>query len=135
MTPSGHWPHFNPNMIWIVTVSCKITARCARLRVRFGTSSASQLWTTNCISCALRLACPQRATRLRANHPIEEIPRWATEDNVIRPFRVSFPENALEDLRRRIAAARWPERETVTGQSQGPQLATIQKLARYWATD
>jgi hypothetical protein len=48
---------------------------------------------------------------------------------------VSFPEKALEDLRRRIAATRWPERETVTGQSQGPQLATIQKLARYWATD
>jgi hypothetical protein len=44
---------------------------------------------------------------------------------------VSFPEKALEDLRRRIAATRWPERETVTGQSQGPQLATIQKLARY----
>jgi pimeloyl-ACP methyl ester carboxylesterase len=58
-----------------------------------------------------------------------------TEDNAIRPFRVSFPEEALEDLRRRIAATRWPERETVTDQSQGPQLATMQKLARYWATD
>ena len=56
-------------------------------------------------------------------------------DSAVRPFHVNFPEEALVDLRRRIAATRWPERETVTDQSQGVQLATIQKLARYWATD
>jgi len=54
--------------------------------------------------------------------------------DAIRPFRVSFPDEALADLKRRIAATRWPERETVTDQSQGVQLATIQKLARYWGT-
>ena len=47
----------------------------------------------------------------------------------IRPFRVNVPDEALIDLRRRIGATRWPERETVTDESQGVQLATIQELA------
>jgi pimeloyl-ACP methyl ester carboxylesterase len=59
----------------------------------------------------------------------------AAEPDAIRPFHVSFPEEALVDLRRRIAATRWPERETVTDPSQGVQLATVQKLTRYWQTD
>jgi pimeloyl-ACP methyl ester carboxylesterase len=59
----------------------------------------------------------------------------AAEPDAIRPFHVSFPEETLVDLRRRIAATRWPERETVTDPSQGVQLATVQKLARYWQTD
>ena len=53
----------------------------------------------------------------------------------IRPFRVKVPDEMLTDLRRRILATRWPERETVTDQSQGVPLATMQKLAHYWATD
>src|SRR5262245_3255872 len=53
----------------------------------------------------------------------------------IRPFRVHFPDKALADLKRRIAATQWPERELVADQSQGVQLATMQKLAQYWATD
>jgi len=53
----------------------------------------------------------------------------------IRPFQVDFPEAELTDLRRRINATRWPERETVNDQSQGVPLATMQKLAQYWATD
>jgi pimeloyl-ACP methyl ester carboxylesterase len=53
----------------------------------------------------------------------------------IRPFQVDVPEEALEDLRRRVAAVRWPSRELVSDRSQGVQLATIQELARYWATD
>jgi pimeloyl-ACP methyl ester carboxylesterase len=61
--------------------------------------------------------------------------RAATEDNAIRPFRVDVPDEALVDLRRRIAATRWPERETVMDDSQGVQFATIKELARYWATD
>jgi pimeloyl-ACP methyl ester carboxylesterase len=52
----------------------------------------------------------------------------------IRPFRVSVPEEALEDMRQRVAATRWPEKETVADQSQGVQLATIQALADYWLT-
>jgi pimeloyl-ACP methyl ester carboxylesterase len=53
----------------------------------------------------------------------------------IRPFRVDFPEENLVELRRRIAATRLPERETVDDQSQGVQLATIQALAQYWETE
>jgi pimeloyl-ACP methyl ester carboxylesterase len=57
----------------------------------------------------------------------------ATEQ-AIRPFRASIPEEDLDDLRRRILATRWPEKETVNDSSQGVQLATTQKLAHYWAT-
>ena len=53
----------------------------------------------------------------------------------VRPFHVDIPDEALEDLRRRIAATRWPENETVADQSQGVPLAMIQKLARHWLTD
>src|SRR5256886_12698573 len=53
----------------------------------------------------------------------------------IRPFRVSVPDEQLADLRRRIAATRWPESETVADDTQGVQLATMQELARYWMTD
>ena len=58
-----------------------------------------------------------------------------TEDAEIRPFRVSIPEEELVDLRRRVAATRWPERETVADESQGVQLATMQELVRYWGTE
>ena len=58
-----------------------------------------------------------------------------TDKNAIRPFHVNVPEEELTELRRRINATRWPEKETVSDQSQGVQLATIQELARYWATD
>ena len=53
----------------------------------------------------------------------------------IRPFHVDVPEDALDDLRRRIAATQWPEKETVADESQGVSLALIQELAKYWATE
>jgi pimeloyl-ACP methyl ester carboxylesterase len=53
----------------------------------------------------------------------------------VRPFHVDVPQEELDDLRRRIAATNWPEKETVTDQSQGVPLAMIQKLARYWMRD
>ena len=53
----------------------------------------------------------------------------------VRPFSIDVPEAALADLRRRIAATQWPEKETVADESQGVPLATMQELARYWATD
>jgi len=57
------------------------------------------------------------------------------DDIAIRPFRSEAPQAALDDLRRRIAATQWPEKETVADHSQGVPLATMQELARYWATD
>src|SRR6267154_537543 len=61
--------------------------------------------------------------------------KQAADKNAIRPFQVTFPESDLTELRRRINATRWPERETVTDATQGVQLATVQALARYWATE
>jgi pimeloyl-ACP methyl ester carboxylesterase len=58
-----------------------------------------------------------------------------TDKAAIRPFQVSFPDADLVELRRRVNATRWPARETVPDATQGVQFATIQKLARYWATD
>jgi pimeloyl-ACP methyl ester carboxylesterase len=55
-----------------------------------------------------------------------------TEDRSIRPFKVHVPQSKLDDLRRRINATRWPDKETVGDQSQGVQLAKLQELVRYW---
>jgi pimeloyl-ACP methyl ester carboxylesterase len=59
----------------------------------------------------------------------------APASDAIRPFRVHFSDAELSEMRRRISVTQWPDRETVTDQSQGPQLATVRKLARYWATE
>ena len=59
----------------------------------------------------------------------------ASDTTAIRPFHVNVPETELTELRRRINSTRWPDRETIADESQGAPLATIQKLARYWATD
>jgi pimeloyl-ACP methyl ester carboxylesterase len=61
--------------------------------------------------------------------------RAAAEDGAIRPFRIGVSEEQIVDLRRRLAATRWPDRETVPDESQGVQLAAMQQVARYWATD
>ena len=62
-------------------------------------------------------------------------PTAAPGDDSIRPFPVSFPDSDLVDLRRRVAATRWPEQETIADASQGVQLATTKELARYWQKD
>jgi len=71
-------------------------------------------------------------TQASATQPSGE---QTADKNAIRPFHVDVPEAELTELRRRINATKWPEGETVTDASQGVQFATIQKLARYWATD
>jgi pimeloyl-ACP methyl ester carboxylesterase len=58
-----------------------------------------------------------------------------SDNTVVRPFQVGFPETALTELRRRVSTTRWPERETVTDDSQGVRLALMQELARYWGSD
>src|SRR6516165_9563975 len=74
-------------------------------------------------------------TETTAAGPGPAEPGAATGDATIRPFHVSVPAEDLIELRRRIAATRWPEKETVGDQSQGVQLAAIQALARYWETE
>ena len=58
-----------------------------------------------------------------------------SDKTAVRPFHVDVPEAELTELRRRINTAKWPERETVTDDSQGVPLAMLQELARYWAAD
>ncbi len=57
------------------------------------------------------------------------------DDTTLKPFTVDFKEEAIDDLRRRIAATRWPTKELVADRSQGVQLAAAQALARYWSTE
>ncbi len=72
-------------------------------------------------------ATPSTATQSQKDGP--------TTTDAIRPFHVSIPNERLKDLRRRIVATQWPERELVTDASQGVQLATMKNLAEYWAKD
>jgi Epoxide hydrolase N terminus len=58
-----------------------------------------------------------------------------SENTAVRPFQVGFPEAEIIELRRRVNATRWPERETVSDDSQGARLGMMQELARYWAGD
>ena len=69
---------------------------------------------------------------------IDTAPRDRAQDtaaDAIRPFQIHIPQEALTDMKRRIAETRWPEQETVIDQSQGVQLRTMKELANYWATD
>jgi hypothetical protein len=59
----------------------------------------------------------------------------AAEADAIRPFYIDVPEQDLADLRRRLSATRWPDKETVADDSQGVRLAMVQELVRYWQTD
>jgi pimeloyl-ACP methyl ester carboxylesterase len=60
--------------------------------------------------------------------------RAAIDSETVHPFQLDIPDEAIADLRRRLAATRWPNREIVANQSQGVQLAKLQELVRYWAT-
>jgi pimeloyl-ACP methyl ester carboxylesterase len=67
--------------------------------------------------------------------PDEATASTGTASGTVRPFTIGFPQEEVDDMRRRVAATRWPERETVEDDSQGVRLATMQELAGYWATD
>jgi pimeloyl-ACP methyl ester carboxylesterase len=87
-----------------------------------------------CLSLTRRsvLAGMAAASGLRA---LPARARGEIGSEAIQPFRVDVPEEAVADLRRRLAATRWPKRETVTNQSQGVQLGRLQELVHYWMTD
>ena len=89
------------------------------------TSHLAALWV--CLSVFAPAVGAQTTTAAPAT-------RQAAEDPSIRPFKVQVPQAALDDLRRRIAATRWPDKETVADRSQGAQLAKLQELVRYWGS-
>src|SRR5688500_3676390 len=80
-------------------------------------------------------AAPSTATAPEAIVPGTAATAQPNGDISIRPFRASVSEEAVADLRRRLQATRWPDKETVADQSQGAQLATLRELVRYWATE
>src|SRR6202165_238419 len=81
-------------------------------------------------SLGLSAFASQRSQTMNA--AVEQV---TTDKSAVRPFRAEVPEAELVDMRRRIKATRWPEKETVEDTSQGVPLAPLQDLARYWATD
>ena len=70
-----------------------------------------------------------------AGNVLSSLPSSSIADESIRPFKINIPKAKLDDLRRRVAATNFPEKETVSDPSQGVQLATIKALAQYWAKD
>ena len=90
-------------------------------------TSAAAILATSVAAGALGLLSTQVAA-----DPTQQ--RAATEDTAIRPFRINIPEEALVDLRRRIVATRWPDKETVPDQSQGIQLTKIKPLVEHWGS-
>jgi hypothetical protein len=78
--------------------------------------------------------CATTATD-KANSMNSNLREDSGNDSGIRPFHVQVPDEAITDLRRRIAATRWPPRETVNDRAQGARLDKIQALVRYWGTD
>ncbi|HEU4454487.1 MAG TPA: epoxide hydrolase N-terminal domain-containing protein, partial [Longimicrobium sp.] len=78
---------------------------------------------------------PAAAPRVVYTGPISATAGPGAETTAIRPFRVRIPDAALTALRQRLRATRWPDRETVSDRSQGVQLAALEELVRYWATD
>src|SRR5260370_39062006 len=83
----------------------------------------------------LRSKTTQKENTMTQTSATQRSGEQAADKNAIRPFHVNIPEAELAELRRRINATKWPERETLTDASQGVQLATIQTLARYWASE
>ncbi len=109
------------------------------LRVGFKSLRVVQRGAAACNRCRRQAGCSrfvQEVEAMTAKTGTEDCCRpTGRHQSDIRPFQVNFPEADLVDLRRRINATRWPEKETVADDTQGVQLATMQKLARYWATE
>ena len=90
---------------------------------------------TTVAAASLGLLTSSRRLDAMTETPTKAAQQTGKDESDIRPFKVNVPEAQITDLRMRIKATRWPERETVTDASQGVQLATVQKLARYWGTE
>ncbi len=106
------------------------TAFRARLRSRAAVALAFCIFSSSNYGQSMTISDTESTVVAQASSAVQ-----AEKDRAIRSFKYRAPQAKLDDLRRRIAATQWPEKETVGDQSQGVQLATMQELARYWATD
>jgi pimeloyl-ACP methyl ester carboxylesterase len=82
-----------------------------------------------------KIKISQKETNMTQTTAKQQSTEQSSDKEAIRPFRVKISEEALADLRRRSAATRWPDKETVSDRSQGAQLANLKELVRYWGTD
>src|SRR5713101_1890068 len=108
---------------------------CAQYRYAHPAQISCHLGSHGCLQSALRASAAVGDTLPCQPSKQGVWPMGTTKAEAIRPFSNHVPDEALADLRRRVLATRWPERETVTDASQGVQLATMQALARYWGTE
>jgi len=113
-----------------------------RLRATAGAAQACRLHARCLVVLVAATACLALSAPVRAQHPASPGASTqgaatirAADDASLRPFHLTVPDEALVDLRRRIAATRWPDRETVDDASQGVPLTKLQALVRYWGTD
>ena len=105
-----------------------------RLMLRLSTAFQLCMYALGILICPSTAALAQTPSKEPAM-TLATAPRAGTADTTIRPFHFTASDAALTELRRRIAATQWPEKETVADQSQGVPLATMRELARYWGTD
>src|SRR5215204_7258025 len=117
------------------TMQIKKVQYTARAHVNGGVGLLSRLFVLLAATMSIGLSAVMLAEQPARTFMTQPETVRSTDKSAIRPFRVRIPQEALDDLRRRIAATRWPEQETVADSSQGVQLAKIQALARYWMTD
>ncbi len=105
------------------------------MRGRFRYRSASATMGALGLAIVAASGCAESLSTSVASGTAPTVYPARAEDATIRQFQFHAPDEALADLRRRIAATKWPSRETVADDSQGVQLATMRELARYWQTD
>ncbi|MEJ0038152.1 MAG: epoxide hydrolase family protein [Gammaproteobacteria bacterium] len=86
------------------------------------------------VPCCVMAATESAAERTASISAATAVPQAESRDDSIRPFHISVPQASLDDLRQRVLATRWPDKETVNDPSQGVRLAKIQALAQYWGT-
>ena len=122
------------NETWIASSRLQRAPAAARLLVVVlpMLSSCARNATPNDPGSASKIEKEPAKTELAAS-VTNPAPKVATE--AVRPFRISFPDGELMDLRRRVSTTRWPDQETVRDRSQGVQLSTMQELASYWQWD
>ncbi len=106
----------------------------AQLLVHFSNNS-KRAFANFMLTGAIILSGADGFAQVNANAKSKSSVTSIKEDKTIRPYHISIPEKALADLRQRVKATRWPDKETVTDQSQGVKLEQIKKLVTYWGTD
>jgi hypothetical protein len=119
----------------------RVIVTCVRPPPRKIVHSDMQLMVSAALAAALAVSASVAVHAVPADEPrtsqplrVQDVAAPSDPANAIRPFHVHVSDAQLADLRRRLAATRWPDRETVADRSQGAQLEKVQELVQYWGT-